>query len=92
MSHIPNSAMPHAGDTATQSTADAETNSDQALGTSLKERAGKLADTARANPKMAAAAGAAVVAGVAAVAAIPLMRGRSSSSGKSKSSGAPKKS
>lgn len=91
MSHIPNSAMPHAGDTAAQP-ANAETNSDQALGTSLKERAGKLADSARANPKMAAAAGAAVVAGVAAAAAIPLMRGRSSSSGKSKSSGAPKKS
>jgi len=91
MSHIPNSAMPHAGDTATQPTANAET-SDQALGTSLMERAGKLADTARANPKMAAAAGAAVVAGVAAAAAIPLMRGRSSSSGKSKSSSASKKS
>lgn len=89
MSHIPNSAMPHAGDTATQPAANAETN--QAHGTSLKERAGKLADTARANPKMAAAAGAAVVAGVAAAAAIPLMRGRSSSSGNSKSSGASKK-
>jgi hypothetical protein len=92
MSHIPNSAMPHAGDTATQSTASAETNSDQALGTSLKERAGKLADTARANPKMAAAAGAAVVAGVAAAAAIPLMRGWSNSSGNSKSGSSSKKS
>jgi hypothetical protein len=85
MSHIPNSAMPHAGDTA-QSTANAQPESDQTLGTSLKERAGKLAETARANPIAAAAAGAAVVAGVAAAAAIPLMRGRSSSGGKSKSS------
>jgi hypothetical protein len=92
MSHIPNSAMPHAGDTATQPVANAEPASDQTLATSLKERAGKLADTARANPKMAAAAGAAVVAGVAAAAAIPLMRGRSSSSGNSKSSNASKKS
>ena len=92
MSHIPNSAMPHAGDTATQPTANAETNSDQTGGTTLKERAGKLAETARANPKMAAAAGAAVVAGVAAAAAIPLMRGRSSSGGSNKSGGASKKS
>jgi hypothetical protein len=88
MSHIPNSSMPHAA--ATQPTANAE--SDQAFGTTLMERAGQLADSARANPKMAAAAGAAVVAGVAAAAAIPLMRGRSSSGSNSKSSGGSKKS
>ena len=57
MSHIPNSAMPHA----------IPSQNDQEEG-----RRG-LAQKARANPKMAVAAGA-VVAGVVAAAAIPAVR------------------
>jgi hypothetical protein len=88
MSHIPNSAMPHAG------TTDGEAQQDQAGGGTLSERAGKLAeqaaDYARENPKTAIAAGAALAAGAIAAAAIPLVRGRSgsgSSSGGTKSGG-----
>ena len=81
MSHIPNSAMPHAG-------ASQESQQDQGGATpSLSERAGKIAEYARENPKTAIAAGAAVAAGVVA-AAIPLVRGRkseSSSTSRSKS-------
>jgi hypothetical protein len=80
MSHIPNSAMPHAGTTEPQ----------QDQGATLSERAGKLAgqaaDYARENPKTAIAAGAALAAGAIAAAAIPLVRGRSAS-GTSKSGG-----
>lgn len=69
MSHIPNSAMPHA--------AAAEDTLEQTSPT-LKQRAGKLAgkarDSARANPKTAIAAGAALVAGAVAAAAIPKVR------------------
>jgi hypothetical protein len=79
MSHIPNSAMPHAGDTA-------ELERKEASGPSFKERAGKIAETARAHPKTTVAAGAAVIAGVAAAAAIPLVRGRKSSGTKSNAS------
>ena len=78
MSHIPNSAMPHAGP------GEGETQQDQG-GATLTERAGKLAeqaaDYARENPKTAIAAGAALAAGALAAAAIPLVRGRSSSGG-----------
>lgn len=77
MSHIPNSAMPHAGTT--------EPQQDQGGTASLSERAGKLAeqaaDYARENPKTAIAAGAALAAGAIAAAAIPLVRGRSGSGG-----------
>jgi len=77
MSHIPNSAMPHAGVTD-------EPQQEQG-GATLSERAGKLAeqagDYARENPKTAIAAGAALAAGVIAAAAIPLVRGRSGSGG-----------
>ena len=86
MSHIPNSAMPHAG------TVD-EPQQEQG-GATLSERAGKLAeqagDYARENPKTAIAAGAALAAGVIAAAAIPLVRGRSGSAGSKKSGGAKK--
>lgn len=75
MSHIPNSAMPHAGTTEPQ----------QEQGATLTERAGKIAsqaaDYARENPKTAIAAGAALAAGAIAAAAIPLVRGRSGSGG-----------
>jgi hypothetical protein len=79
MSHIPNTAMPHAGETA-------ELEREENAGPTLRERAGKIAEQARAHPKTAAAAGAAVIAGVAAAAAIPLVRGRKSSSGGSSAS------
>jgi hypothetical protein len=79
MSHIPNSAMPHAG------TTEGEAQQDQGGGATLSERAGKLAgqaaDYARENPKTAIAAGAALAAGAIAAAAIPLVRGRSGSGG-----------
>lgn len=84
MSHIPNSAMPHAGGSQD------EKQQDQGGGNpTLGERAGKIADYARENPKTAIAAGAALAAGALAAAAIPLVRSRSksSSSGSKKSSG-----
>jgi len=86
MSHIPNSAMPHAT---------AESEQDQGGTATLTERAGKLgqqaADYARENPKTAIAAGAALAAGAIAAAAIPLVRGRSGSGGSKKSGGGRKK-
>ena len=69
MSHIPNSAMPHAGPSSDES-------SQQDQGGFLSGRAGQIAEKVRENPKTAIAAGAAVIAGVAAAAAIPLVRGR----------------
>lgn len=83
MSHIPNSAMPHAAPSG-------ETGTDQAKGASLSERAGKLADKARENPKTAIAAGAAVLAGAVAAAAIPLVRGARRKSGGGSSGGSGK--
>ena len=85
MSHIPNSAMPHAAPTA-------EAGPEQAASPTLAERAGRLADKARANPKTAAAAGAAVVAGAIAAIAIPAVRAaRKKSDGKSAPKSAKKK-
>ncbi|HEX8569217.1 MAG TPA: hypothetical protein VF699_04750 [Caulobacteraceae bacterium] len=88
MSHIPNSAMPHAAPSQ-----DSQNSQDQQTGGgfSLSESAGRVAELVRENPKTAAAAGAAIVAGIAA-AAIPLARGRGksekgSTSGRSKSTG-----
>ena len=66
MSHIPNSAMPHAGPTPETGTQD---------GTGAESRIGQLAEKVREYPKTAAVAGAAVV-GLAAAAAIPALRGR----------------
>jgi hypothetical protein len=94
MSSIPNSAMPHA----TEASLEPQTQSEEGSGTTLKERAGKLAssaaDLARDNPKTAIAAGAALFAGAVAAAAIPAVRARksgSSGSGGSKSGGSSKK-
>lgn len=95
MSHIPNSAMPHAApsqNTQEQpSGSSSSTGSAFNLGETLTEGAGRVAEMVRENPKAAAAAGAAIVAGIAA-AAIPLVRGRGTSetgstgtSGRSKS-------
>ena len=75
MSHIPNSAMPHAGP-------QPETEE----GTGAESRLGQLAEKVREYPKTAAVAGAAVV-GLAAAAAIPAIRGR----GRSEEKGSRKK-
>ena len=78
MSHIPNNAMPHAG----QSSDGQAQNSDQSqMATGSGSAFGQLADKAREYPKTAIAAGAAVAAGVAAAAV--LSRGRSEKGGRS---------
>ena len=71
MSHIPNSAMPHAGPA-------------PETGTGSESRFGQLAEKVREYPKTAAVAGAAVV-GLAAAAAIPALRGRGRSEEKGSS-------
>ena len=83
MSHIPNSAMPHAGPSA-----EAEK---EGGGSRLSKGAGKLAEKARKNPKTAVAAGA-VVAGAIAAAAIPLVKARKKSGTSGSGGGAKKKS
>ena len=92
MSHIPNSAMPHAGgptdNDSSGSTENQETK--QETGTS-RSRAGKIADKARDNPKTAVAAGAAIVGAIAA-AAIPAVRAARKKSSDTKGSGGAKKS
>ena len=74
MSHIPTSAMPHAGPQPGTDTQDAGSES----------RFGQLAEKVREYPKTAAVAGAAVV-GLAAAAAIPASRARGRSESKSRS-------
>ncbi len=77
MSHIPSSAMPHAGPSNTDETAQGgQQQQQQGFGAGISAQAGKVADYARENPKTAAAAGVAIVGAIAA-AAIPLVRGRS---------------
>lgn len=75
MSHIPNSAMPHAGPTP-------ETDSQDGAGS--ESRFGQLAEKAREYPKTAAAVAGAAVVGLAAAAAIPALRGRGQEKGGSK--------
>ena len=75
MSHIPNSAMPHAGAQAEGETLETDTS---------RSRFGQLADKVREHPKTAVAAGAAVAVGVAAAAAIPALRARGRSTAGSK--------
>jgi hypothetical protein len=75
MSHIPNSAMPHAMPN------ENATKNKEGRSALFSKRAGKIADTAKAHPKPAVAAGAALVAGALAAAAIPLVRSRSKSVG-----------
>ena len=71
MSHIPNSAMPHAG---------AQAADDETVATAEPAgRFGQIADKVKEHPKTAAAAGAAVAVGIAAAAAIPALRARSRS-------------
>ena len=80
MSHIPTSAMPHAGPTENSQNNNQSTGQQQqqqqGFGSTISEQAGKVADYARENPKTVAAAGVAIVGAIAA-AAIPLVRGRS---------------
>lgn len=91
MSHIPNSAMPHAGgngDAQQDQSGDTATLGERARDMadtameSARDMAGSAKDYARENPKTAIAAGAALAVGVIAAAAIPLVRGRSGSSEK----------
>lgn len=77
MSHIPSSAMPHAGPSSATETNQGGQQQQQGVGSTISAQAGKVADYARENPKTAAAAGVAIVGAIAA-AAIPLVRGRSS--------------
>jgi hypothetical protein len=75
MSHIPNSAMPHAGaPSTTETNQGGQQQQQQGVGSTISAQAGKVADYARENPKTAAAAGVAIVGAIAA-AAIPLVRG-----------------
>ena len=93
MSHIPSSAMPHAGPTENGS------ETQDSASPSLAERAGKMAEKARdnltekarENPKTAIAAGAAVVAGAIAAAAIPIVLARKKSTGQAAAGKAKKK-
>ena len=91
MSNIPSSAMPHAKSTEAKGESGQEKN-EAGEKTSMSDRAGKIADIARDNPKTAIAAGAAVVAGVVAAAAIPIVRARKSAGEKEGSDGAGKSS
>jgi hypothetical protein len=75
MSHIPNSAMPHAG---------AQPEGETLVADDSRSRFGQLADKVREHPKTAVAAGAAVAVGVAAAAAIPALRARGRSTAGSK--------
>ena len=76
MSHIPNSAIPHAG---------AETEGDTLEAGASRGRLGQLADKVREHPKTAVAAGAAVAVGVAAAAAYPAVRARGRTAAKARS-------
>lgn len=96
MSHIPNSAMPHA------KPSEETGNETDGNKKSVSARAAKLKDKARENPKTAIAAGAAVLAGAVAAVAVPAVRRRkksaeeggagASESGSSSSKGSKKKS
>jgi hypothetical protein len=78
MSHIPNSAMPHAGPNVNSQDEDKQ---QSGVGSTISAQAGKIADLARDNPKTAVAAGVAVVGAIAA-AAIPLVRSYTAGSDK----------
>lgn len=87
MSHIPNSAMPHAAPT--------QNEEEQGSGQGLSGMASDMMDKVRNAPRGAVIAGAAVAAGALAVAAIPLVKGaladrKSGGGSKAKSSGANK--
>jgi hypothetical protein len=99
MSHIPNSAMPHAGGPKEHDPSgpagteemkqDSRASGKQDSGAS-RSRAGKIADKARDNPKTAVAAGAAIVGAIAA-AAIPAVLAARKKSSDTKEAGGSKK-
>lgn len=72
MSHIPNSAMPHAVPSHEPEVAE----KNESLRSRAAKGATKVADKAREHPKTAIAAGAAVAVGALAAAAIPLVRAK----------------
>jgi hypothetical protein len=76
MSHIPNSAIPHAGPTAETETPEGS-----------ESRFGQLAEKVREYPKTSAAVAGAAMVGLAAAAAIPALRAR----GRSEAKGSAKK-
>ncbi len=86
MSHIPNSAMPHAAPSQPQESSQSSEGGE----TSGRGRAGRIADSARANPGKTAA-GVALAAGVLAAAAIPIVRARGKSAEEKTGSGSGKK-
>ena len=69
MSHIPNSAMPHAG-----TIEDKPHETEQGRSAFFRQKASEAADRIRERPKTAAVAGVAVVAGLAAAAALPFLK------------------
>ena len=75
MSHIPNSAMPHA---APKSDTQQKKPAKEKQQGSMSKASDRVKTAVRDNPKTAIAAGAAVVAGAIAAAAIPLVRGSGS--------------
>ncbi|MFN3389664.1 MAG: hypothetical protein ACK40O_12105 [Allosphingosinicella sp.] len=79
MSHIPNSAMPHATAEPQQN----QQNDAEGSGSSMARGYGAVKDKAKQYPKTAIAAGAAVLAGAVAAAAIPLVRGKGDKTAKS---------
>ncbi len=80
MSRIPSKVMPHAGGNPKSNDhggLDPEQGGEESGGSpTLSQRAGKLRDTVRDNPKTAIAAGVAITAGVAAAVAVPMARAR----------------
>jgi hypothetical protein len=93
MSNIPNSAMPHAKSQSDGNDGQSGQQKNEAgEKTTMSDRAGKIADVARDNPKTAIAAGAAIVAGVVAAAAIPMVRSRKKTSEKGSSGSSSKSS
>ncbi len=76
MSHIPDSAMPHAGP-------DLDKEEEATDRNSLYERAGRAAEKARENPRTSIAAGAAMIVGAIAAATIPFLRSRKKTEAKS---------
>lgn len=81
MSHIPNSAMPHATAEPQQQQ---EGGDGQERGSTVSRGYDAVKDKAKQYPKTAIAAGAAVVVGAVAAAALPLVRGKSGSGGGTK--------
>jgi hypothetical protein len=79
--------MPHAG-----INRDEPQEPEQESRSGFSAKAGLIADKARAHPRTAVAAGAAVLAGAVAAAAIPLVRSRSASEPKGGKASAKKKS